>query len=225
MKSFIQSLLLGGGSVASVLIDGALNYNSMLRDLVGSYSMGDRAITENPNFYPRLVGTDNQWGMGRLKLSMFPTYMMRTDSFTVSSTTPVRSRIFTNGMQPNRKFVKCVFLQDEDMSSKSSSDQVSRVRLRLIVVERPPEQAGQTCPSQPAHTNGPIVEDDSLDIKKMVAAMTTDLGLGYPQPNPGKPELANSCLYIEHTPLHVTPQAITTHTFCYQSEVRDDQGI
>jgi len=136
----------------------------------------------------------------------------------------VRSRIFTNGMQTNRKFVKCVFLQDEDMSSKSSSDQVSHVRLRLIIVARPDNQAGQPCPSQPAHTNGPFVEDDSKDIKKMVAAMTTDLATGLTPPQ-GFDVLANSCVYIEHTPLHVTSQGITTHTFCYQSEVRDDQGI
>jgi hypothetical protein len=140
-------------------------------------AMGDRAAVNNPN-YRLKSGANFLWGMGRLKLSMFPTYMMRTDSFTVSSTTPVRSRIFTNGMQTNRKFVKCVFLQDEDMSSKSASDQVSHVRLRLIIVARPDNQAGQPCPLQPAHTNGPFVEDDSLDIKKMVTAMTTDLALG-----------------------------------------------
>ncbi|PKN21745.1 MAG: hypothetical protein CVU65_16305 [Deltaproteobacteria bacterium HGW-Deltaproteobacteria-22] len=188
-------------------------------------AMGDRAISFNPIVTPRLVGTDNLWGMGRLKLSMFPTYFMQTRSFTASSTTPVRKRIFTNGMQANRKFVKCVFLQDEDMSSKSLDDQVSRIRLRLIVVPRPPEQAGQTCPDQPANLNGPIVLDDSLDIKKMVTAMSLDLGQYFVYPNPGLSGLPNACVYIEHTPLHVTPQAITTHTFCYQSEVRDDQGI
>jgi hypothetical protein len=187
-------------------------------------AMGDRAENSTSNRRKQL-GTSNFWGMGRLKLSRFPTYMMRTDSFTVSSTTPVRSRIFTNGMQTNRKFVKCVFLQDEDMSSKSPEHQVSRVRLRLIVVTRPPEQAGQTCPTQPANLNGPFVLDDSLDIKKMVTAMSVDLGNYFVQPNPGLPGLPNACLYIEHTPLHVTPQGITTHTFCYQSEVRDDQGI
>lgn len=151
----------------------------------------------------RTTGFDREYGAGRLKLR-------RPDAdwnayITQTATDPglLGWLPFTAPLPAGTGLVKCVLLQEEDMSSK---DFVSDVNLQLEV--RAPVDG--LCDIGGALVMSPPREDASFDVKSMVAITDTDT------------TLSGNCLHVVATAEQIAPPSVTWHTFCYASSIRDD---
>lgn len=148
------------------------------------------------------------YGMGRLKLRLFGAgsnmdpwaWHMRLQSFVPASGDLVYFP-FSNPIPNGAEIVKCVLMQDEDMSEKTD---ISRVDLELRLTE---PIAGACSASGITHFTR---IDSGTEIKKMSAITSADA------------TLAGRCLEVTLNKQHVTSAGVTTHAFCYYSGVLDN---
>jgi hypothetical protein len=156
----------------------------------------------------RITGSQRDWGFGRIKLRRLGAGdPAGTDAFmtqTMSTATPVSWVPFGTPLDAGTKLVKCVLLQEEDMSDKEI---VSNVDLRVEIGD----PTGGACGSSGA----PLWSrrDASFDIKSMVAVTDGDTPLG------GK------CVTVVASPVQIAPPAVTIHVMCYVSTVLDDAQL
>jgi subtilase family protein len=161
----------------------------------------------------RLTGADPLFGFGRLKLRRFSEDGLAgtaiLDTLTTSSPAPLSRIPFATPLAAGTSLVKCVLLQEEDMSSK---DTVSYVSLSVEI--REPVDGGCAADGNLAM---PPRSDDSYDVKKMVAVTAADLPLG------GK------CANVVVTPHQIAAvdgvASLTVHVMCYASTIMDDAWL
>jgi len=148
------------------------------------------------------------YGLGRAKLRLLEgpaigSFALEVVSVPFTGSSQPFEFVIGNGPMPNAtEMVKCVAFQQEDMSSKSD---VSHVELDVEIQNA---QSGQCTGS------GTTVfsrEDDSYDIKKMVAITDDDVSLG------------GRCVNVVVDPEHITNQGVTTKVACYYTGVMDDE--
>jgi hypothetical protein len=169
-------------------------------------AMGDRHF--GATAAQLVTGSSADWGFGRIKLrKLGATDPGGRDAFmthTASVASPVDWVPFATPLDADTKLVKCVLLQEEDMSGQEF---VSNVDLRVEVREPTAGACGNP---------GAVLssrEDTSFDIKSMVAFTSTEAALG------GK------CVNVVASPLQIVPPAVTSHVMCYASSIADDAQL
>lgn len=171
-------------------------------------AMGDRRYSTDPDntsvsTSTLSTGTDFLYGLGHVRLRYLSSNgnlgpwanSMRMYSFTSSSSTKAYWPFGQSPMPADVALLKCVLMQDEDMSSKSD---ISNIDLKISLYT----SSSGTCGSLD-HT----VVDTSLDTKSMVSTL----------------DAANRCLKVEVIPVGITSQGITTHTMCYYAGETEDE--
>lgn len=177
-------------------------------------SMGDRhaASWKGPVTTQQTSGTDRLWGLGKLRLRLYESggglgawgNHVRTTTF-APATADVVYVPFASPIPASATVVKCVMMQNEDMSSK---DDVSKIDL-IMRLRQPVNGA---C-SAGAGTVTATRTDLSRDIKKMGAIEDSQA------------TLAGRCLEVTLESEHVTSSGITTNTVCTYASVDDDAVV
>jgi hypothetical protein len=151
----------------------------------------------------RTWGADKRWGFGRIKLrmadSMVYGYSMSTHSFTSGTGNPVYAPF--SPLPAGTALVKCVTMQDEDMSSKND---ISNIDLEIRVRDA----VGGVC-TPGAGTVRYTLIDARHDVKKLTAIESSSVAL------------AGRCLEVTLDNDHATASGITTHTMCSYSDTND----
>ena len=217
----MEGLLFTGTSLATPLVSGMAAiitewYRSFGSTWISSpgrlhtvmLAMGDRRYSTDPDntsvsTSTLSTGADNLYGLGHVRLRYLSSNgnlgpwanSMKTHSFTSSSGTKTYWPFGQSPMPTDTAMVKCVLMQDEDMSSKSD---VSNVDLKISLY---------TSSLGPCGSLDHTVTDSSLDTKSMVSTQ----------------DAANRCLKVEVIPVGITSQGITTHTMCYYAGETEDE--
>lgn len=151
----------------------------------------------------RTWGADKRWGFGRIKLrmadSMVYGYAMSTHSFTGGTANPVYAPFAP--LPAGTALVKCVSMQDEDMSSKND---ISNIDLEIRVRDA----VGGVCTPGAGTVRATLI-DGRNDVKKLTAIESSTVAL------------AGRCLEVTLDKDHVTASGITTHTMCSYSDTDD----
>jgi len=153
-------------------------------------------------------GADPLWGLGKLRLRLFAAggdlgtaaYSMHTVTLTPSSPDHVYVP-FDTPIASGSEVVKCVMMQDEDMSSKNT---ISRIDLEM----RLRQPVNGSCASMGSTTATRI--DSHVDYTKMGAI------------EPEQATIDNRCLEVTLDVRNIDPGGITTHTMCYYANKDDD---
>lgn len=172
-------------------------------------AMGDRhrASWGASSTWQSSYRTDKLYGLGRLRLRLFENgqglgpwgHYMKTKSFT-SGSSDYKYKPF-GPLPSGTVMVKCVLMQDEDMSSK---DDISKIDLEM----RLRNAVNGSCNSVGSVRYTRIAS--SRDTKKVTVI------------EDGHTTLAGRCLEVTLDKEHVTSQGITTHTYCYYAGIDDD---
>jgi len=212
-------------------------------------AMGDRA-RYNPishSFSQTLDGSADtnhfgkiRYGFGRTKLRLLTNvqgispgtsqFMWAAYGVTTSFPSTYYRRLFLNGLTdtvPGVELLKCVYHQTEDMSNKSSTDQVSHFFFEVQIYSASIKTNGY-CPSSPTGYT-PIHSriDNSADTKKIVAIRDHEI-IGYDTrywpPKPIYLDLENTCAYVKLHKQHVTSEGTVARFFCYFAGVNDNEN-
>ncbi|MFZ5896030.1 MAG: S8 family serine peptidase [Myxococcota bacterium] len=154
-------------------------------------------------------GSDPLWGLGKLRLRLFASggglgaaaYNMHTVTLTASSPDHVYVP-FDAPIATGSEVVKCVMMQDEDMSGKNT---ISRIELEM----RLRQPVNGSCASMGAVTATRI--DSRIDYTKMGAI------------EPEQAAIGDRCLEVTLDGISIDSGGITTHTMCYYADRDDDQ--
>src|SRR5262249_17518159 len=153
--------------------------------------MGDRHFDSTTT--QKTTGSDNKYGFGRVKLRLTSDYGQRALS-TFSLTSSTAWAPFSSPLPSGTNLVKCVLLQEEDMSSKST---VSNVDLTVKIQTPSAGSCGTTDTTQVA-----TATDSSYDTKSMVAFTS------------GSTTLSGNCVKVTANPLQIAGSAATVHVLC-----------
>jgi len=174
-------------------------------------SMGDRhaAAWKGAATTQQTSGSDRLWGLGKLKLRLYESggglgawgNHVRTTTFVPASGDVVYAP-FAAPMPAGVTMVKCVMMQNEDMSSK---DDVSKIDL-IMRLRQPVDGACSVAGGAVTATR----TDLSRDVKKMGAIEDSQA------------TVAGRCLEVTLESEHVTASGVTTNTVCTYASVDDD---
>jgi hypothetical protein len=145
---------------------------------------------------------DPLWGLGKLKLRLFESggglepFKWRMKTYTRTTPGTITYAAWTNKFSTGTDIVKCVLLEDEDMSGKSDVGDVF-----LFVQVKEPTGGGCTTMGSTVATK----TDASWDIKHMTTITDSDI------------ELDGRCLEVNIVVNHIAGSAITFHAFCYSA--------
>jgi hypothetical protein len=194
-----------------MLSNGSSWINSPGRLFTVMLGMTDRHFSSNPasggTWTTQLAATRSYWyGLGRIHMrrlddaGLAPFYW-NLGTFTFSSASTATYYPFGKDDLPSGiGLLKCVLLQDEDMSGKSD---ISDMRLEVRI--RP-----NASPSSCSGTATASQISDNYDTKKIAAL--------------GNTTFTNRCAEVKIVAEAVTGAGITTHAFCYYSGVVDDEA-
>lgn len=160
--------------------------------------MTDRADDEQS---ARSKGADDLWGFGRTRLRLRNRWAWRMRTTTRSSTGTTTFLVNENNPTPTgTALIKCVLMEDEDMSHKQTVGDVT-----LEVTLREPvsgscSQSGTKITSR---------HDNTYDLKHMVRF------------HDNYTNLDDVCVDVDVHYYEIADSSITTHTYCYTSSSYD----
>jgi hypothetical protein len=219
----LEADTIGGTSVAAPVVAGAaalvkdwalgagqtwINSPGRLHTMMLAMADRHRAPFHDFTSEQAVFGSDVLWGLGKLKLRLFHSagglgawaYVMRTTAFVPGSSDDVFVP-FATPTPTGTRLVKCVLMQDEDMSAKSTMSQIElEMRLRQPVSGR--------CDSLGSTTSTRI--DSRVDYKKMGALESSDV------------TVVNRCLEVTLDAVTIDPAGVTVHAMCYYAGKNDD---
>lgn len=174
--------------------------------------MADRHYSMDPSSnvdtVQRTASADPWYGMGRSRLRLFESgfglspfgYSMAT--YTRSSIGTVAYYPFgTTGLPSSVDIVKCVTMQDEDLSSKTQT-----VEFKMTLNIRP-NAGNTTCTGTPSHQR----VSDNFDTKKLTALESASSA-----------SFTGKCVEVVLEWENTGFLSLTTHTACYYAGIDDD---
>lgn len=171
-------------------------------------AMGDRHFGVALPTTQKSTGGDPSFGFGRLKLRLFAPgsieepYTTSHVTWSLTAASPTMSvNLNPSGFAAGTKLVKCVALQEEDMSGKDTMSQTS-----LSVDIGAPDPSNSCSQPTTVYSNA----DASFDTKKMVAV------------TPANVVLDGNCARATVTATQFATPTVTVHVYCYSAGIPDD---